>query len=199
MLSTLRDRLTLTPRAPAIPSPPPLGARASQPVLLRLLRSSVASCQFGSSRSALRRRAPTTTTASADFCPALAEQISRGKTRDLRSICPSHLRPPVRVTLGFGSTRSLTPRRSPRMRFVSLGPELCLQLPSHLASRRRRCRSARGSCHRAPRGLSPPSHFPVGFRLPVACASQRSAPCPAHEWGPASALPKRGEGREAPR
>ena len=36
------------------------------------------------------------------------------------------------------------------MRFVFLGPELCLQLPSHDASRHRSCCSARGSRHKSP-------------------------------------------------
>jgi hypothetical protein len=42
----------------------------------------------------------------------------------------------IRVTLGFASHGPLALASSPRMRFVFLGPELCLQLPSDPASRR---------------------------------------------------------------
>ena len=55
-------------------------------------------------------------------------EISQGKARDFRSICPPHLRP-----LGPGGFRAsglVAPSptsRSPLMRFVFLGPELCLR------------------------------------------------------------------------
>ena len=47
------------------------------------------------------------------------------------------------------------------MRFVFLGPGLCLQLPSHLASRRRGCCSARGSRHQGPQRTRTSWSLPV--------------------------------------
>ena len=64
-----------------------------------------------------------TTLASADFCSPCADlaaslacavspheagvQISEGKTRDLHPVYPSHIRPQVRMTSGFGGLRTL--------------------------------------------------------------------------------------------
>ena len=56
----------------------------------------------------------------------------------------------IRMTSGFRFFGPLALMLSPRIRFVFLGPELCLRLPPHLASRRRGCRSANGSRHQGP-------------------------------------------------
>lgn len=93
------------------------------------------------------------------------------------------------------------------MHFVYLRPGLCLQLPPHAPSRPR-CRTMLAyDPGRTPgvtptssavavrlgvpvikvsRGLSPPSHFPFGFRLPVLTPTSASASCPAHSGSPAS-------------
>jgi hypothetical protein len=74
-------------------------------------------------------------------------------------------------------------QRSPPMRFVFLRPGLCLGLPPYAASRWPHLPSARGSRHRAPRGLSPPSHFPVDFHLLVIQRQlRRCVPCLAHHY-----------------
>ena len=71
------------------------------------------------------------------------------------------------------------------MRFVFLGPGLCLQLPSDPASRRRPCCSAKSSGHHGLwRDSHPPSHFPARFPLPVPSTGSFSrcfAPCLAHQ------------------
>ncbi len=70
---------------------------------------------------------------------------------------PPHLRP-----LGPGGYRAsglFAPSptsRPPLMRFVFLGPELCLRLPSRVSSRSYGCRSARGSQPPGPPGDSHP-------------------------------------------
>jgi len=154
-------------------------APASQPSCLRLLRTSNGPYQFGSSCLALHRSCAAATTASADFCSSIArplslaspwadEQISRGKTRDFRPIYPPHIRPSGPGGIGL---RVSLPSRPPDGRL------LCGS-----------CSSGQGFAHsflptlprgnavavrlgvpatKAPRGLSPPSHFPVRFRSPV--------------------------------
>ena len=104
--------------------------------------------------------------ASADCCspirhlstsPAIKadSQLSQGKARDLRSIYLPHIR---RTSPDSHWIRVYMPSRPPvrrlSMRFVFLRPELCLQLPSHPASRRRSCCSARSS-----RLSGPPEDF----------------------------------------
>ncbi len=98
-------------------------------------------------------------------------EISQGKARDFRSIYPPHLRP-----LGPGGFRAsglVAPSptsRSPLMRFVFLGPELCLRLPSRVSSRSYGCRSARGSQPPGPPGDSHPlvtSRSAFASRLPL--------------------------------
>ena len=104
----LRDRSGL----PALLSAPPSGIECSVPV--RLLA-------FGPSPPCAAA-----TTASADFCPSITmalgvislaadEQISRGKTRDLRPIDSPHMRP-----LGPGATglRVFWPSRPPNGRLL---------------------------------------------------------------------------------
>jgi len=151
-------------------------ARASQPSCRRLLRSSDASCRCGSSCSALHHCAPAATTASADFCPAFTGQISRGKTRDLRSIYPSHLRPSVRVNIGL---RVSPPPRPPTSASYALRvPRAGALPPSFFPTPPRDDAVALRlgvPVTKAPRGLSPPSHFPLGFRLAVLCAIARAS------------------------
>jgi len=163
-------------------------ARASQPSCRRLLRSSDASCRCGSSCSALHHCAPAATTASADFCPAFTGQISRGKTRDLRSIYPSHLRPSVRVNFGL---RVSPPPPSPTdVRLLcascSSGRSFASELLPHPASRRRSCSSARGSCHQGPQRTFTSKSLPARLS-PRGSLRDRSrfAPCPAHGEGSA--------------
>ena len=67
--------------------------------------------------------------------PFADRQISRGKTRDFRSIHLSHLRPLVRMTSGFQLPSAFAHPTAASMRFVFLRPELCLQLPLHTPSR----------------------------------------------------------------
>jgi len=120
-------------------------------------------------------------------------QVSWGKTRDLRPIYPSHLHPPALDDFGLPFVSLLRPSVGCLMRFVFLGPGFCLQLLSHETSRSRSCLRLGVPVIWASRGLTPPSHVPVGFRLPVAsfgrlitatCQSSfRRAPCPAHETG----------------
>ena len=132
-------------------------------------------------------------------------QVSRGKTRDLRPIHPSQLRPVGLDDIGLPTTERSRPPTIACMRFVCLGPGLCLQLPPHVSSRPRfHAQLAHGSGRasgvipppsavavrlgvpviKVSRGLSPPSHFPVGFRLPVLTPTSASAPCPAHSGSP---------------
>lgn len=144
---------------------PRVGHGASQPRLLHLLSPAKGRPPSGAPCSALHRPVTPTTTASADFCrpfpapcsagstPAKAgagRQTSQGKTRDLRSIHLSHLRrhPPD----DFGLQVFWPPRPGvvASMRFLFVRPELCVQLPSDPASRRRPCCSASGSCHQGP-------------------------------------------------
>lgn len=73
-----------------------------------------------------------------------------------------------RMTWGFAYSWLLTHRPPPHIRFVLLGPRVCLHLPSDHISRYRPWCSARSSCHQGlQRDLHPPSHFPGRFRLPV--------------------------------
>jgi hypothetical protein len=112
-------------------------------------------------------------------CPASPFQaqgeISQGKARDLRSIYPPHLRP-----LGPECLRALglfapsPTSQTPPMRFVFLGPELCLQLPSRVSSRSYGCCSARGSRH-----SGPPGDFHPQVTSRSAFTSRLSAPVTA--------------------
>lgn len=76
---------------------------------------------------------------------------------------------------GFESFGPLAQLRSPRIHFVFLGPEFCLGLPSHPTSRQRSCLQLGIPTTKAPRGLSPLSHFLVRFRLPVDSAGLGAA------------------------
>jgi hypothetical protein len=100
-------------------------------------------------------------------------EISQGKTRDLRSIYPPHLRPLSPECLrASGLFAPSPPSQTPPMRFVFLGPELCLQLPSRVSSRSYGCCSARGSRHPGPPEdfhLQVTSRSAFAFRLPALC------------------------------
>ncbi len=74
---------------------------------------------------------------------------------------------PVRSAIGLRVEFAPSPTsRPPRMRFVFLGPELCLQLPPRGSSRSYDCCSARGSRHSGPPG---DFHPQVTSRLAFAC------------------------------
>ena len=78
--------------------------------------------------------------------PEAGPQLSQGKARDFRSIHLLHIRPTGPDDHWVSGFLVPSPTdRTPHMQFVFLRPELCLQLPSHPASRRRSCCSARGS------------------------------------------------------
>ena len=112
-------------------------------------------------------------------------QISQGKTRDLRSIYPPHIRPAGPDDIGL---RVYLPSRPPATRLVcgscSSGRSFaCGFLPT----------PPRGDAVavrlgvpviKASRGLSPPSHFPIRFRsrLPASPMTPRAMPG-AHTTG----------------
>jgi len=142
-----------------------VGRGTSHPRLLPLLSPSKGQAPSGAPCSALRRPVTPTTTASADFCrpipapcsagstPAKAgagRQTSQGKTRDLRSIHLSHLRRHPPDDIGLQVSWPPRPGVVASMRFLFVRPELCVQLPSDPASRRRPCCSASGSCDQGP-------------------------------------------------
>jgi len=110
-------------------------------------------------------------------CPASPFQalceISQGKARDLRSIHPPHIRPlGPECHRASGLLAPLPTSQTPPMRFVFLGPELYLQLPSRVSSRSYGCCSARGSRHSGPPGdshpqVTSPLVFTSGLSAPV--------------------------------
>jgi hypothetical protein len=118
-------------------------------------------------------------------CPASPFQassgISQGKARDLRSIRPPHLRPLGPECLRASGSMAPSPTsRTPPMRFVFLGPELCLQLPSRVSSRSYGCCSARGSRHSGP---PEDSHLQVTSRFTFAPRFLRPPHGgPRHAW-----------------
>ena len=111
-------------------------------------------------------------------------RISQGKTRDFRSIYPPHIRSSAPDDIGLSVFLPLCPTDVRLIRFVCLGPELCLWLLSHPALLRRSCHSARGSCHQGPQRTFTSKSLPVfAFAPRLSCASQnwRFAPCLAHK------------------
>lgn len=87
---------------------------------------------------------------------------------------------PVRMTLGFRFVCPFAHQTARLIRFVCLGPELCLWLLSHSASLRRSCHSARGSCHRGPQRTFTSKSLPVslslhGYLAPVKTGVSRHA------------------------
>jgi hypothetical protein len=120
-------------------------------------------------------------TAVAHLFPGAGRQASQGKTRDLRAIYLSHLRPhPSRVISGFGSMRPLARMRTPHMRWLFVRPALCLQLPSDPASRRRPCCSASGSHHQGPQRTCTSKSWPD--TNPAFRCSRTTRQCLAHAW-----------------
>ena len=104
---------------------------------------------------------------------------------------PPHLRFQVLDDFWASDCLAASPPSVASMRFVFLGSGPASGFLPTTSSRKQQLPSARSSRHQASRGLSPPSHIPVGFRLPVA-SFQRDvhyiehltfcwAPCPAHE------------------
>jgi len=85
------------------------------------------------------------------------------------------------MTLGFVLPSALAHRAAAFLWFVFLGPGLCLQLPLHLASRRRSCCSARSSCHQGLQRTFTSKSLPNRFSPPwLPAPVRRCAPCPAH-------------------
>ncbi len=96
------------------------------------------------------------------------EQISQGKTRDLRPIYPPHLRPTAPGGIGL---RVSWPPRPPDGRLLcgscSSGRGFaCSFLPTTPRDDAVAVR-LEVPATKASRGLAPPSHFPVRFRSPV--------------------------------
>ena len=85
------------------------------------------------------------------------EQTSRGKSRNLHRTYPPHIRSIDPGDIGLRMFWPPRPSIARLMRFVFLGPRLCLRLPSDPASRRRPCLQLGVPVTRAPRGLAPPS------------------------------------------
>jgi len=115
--------------------------------------------------------------ASADFWPSTLDgQTSRGKTRDFHPIHPPHLRPTGPGGIGL---RVCLPPRPPSGRLLcgsrSSGRGFaCSFLPTAPHDVAVAVRLGVPAT-KAPRGLSPPSHFPVRFRSPVESASHGAA------------------------
>ena len=91
------------------------------------------------------------------------------------------------MTWGFGHRRFLAHHPLPRLRFVSLGSDICLQLPSDPPSRWAPLLFGEEFLSsRPPRDLHPlvTSRLAFAFRLPA--PSWRCAPCLAHVGEPGS-------------
>ena len=168
-------------------------------------------CVYVGASNASRRLAPrvwpftavrAATMASADFCRASSAPrgaaSSRHASRSPRvrrvTFAPSTRRiyaAPVRMTSGFESSCPLAHQRcaSSAVRAPRAGalPAASFRPPS----RGRRCRSARGSCHRDPQRTCTSKSLPDSLSLSVASVqSGRYTPCLAH-------TKKRGEGQKA--
>ena len=74
---------------------------------------------------------------------------------------PPHLLRYPSMAMGFALSRRLTPIPQPSMRFVSLGSELCLRLPSDPTSRWAPLPSASSFHHQDLQGTSTPEHLPM--------------------------------------
>ena len=162
---------------------------ASQPVSPRLCAPSNGSGRFGSHRSALHDPS-IATTASADFCAPVPKpldfgstqagaQTSRGKTRDLHSMCLPHLHVVRSGDIGFGSRCPLAHRRraSHAIPVRQAGALPSASSPHRLTTYAVAVRLGI-PVTKASRGLSPPSHFPVRFRLPVVRCPKTSRAMP---------------------
>jgi hypothetical protein len=74
---------------------------------------------------------------------------------------PPHLLRHPLMAMGFTLSRRLTRMPQPSMRFVSLGSELCLRLPSDLASRQAPLPSASSFRHQDLQGTCTPKQLPM--------------------------------------
>ena len=87
-------------------------------------------------------------------------QTSPGKSDSLHPMYPPHLLNEARAVLDFVLCGKLVHSIQPRMRFLFIGSELCLRLPSDSTSRWTPLPLASGSHYQAHSGLSPPSYRP---------------------------------------
>jgi hypothetical protein len=108
------------------------------------------------------------------------EQISQGKARDRRSIHPPHIR---RASPDDSGLRVFVPSRPPALRLVcgscSSGRSFAcgfLPTPPHGDAVAVRLGVP---VIRVPRGLTPPSHFPIGFRYRLPAPANGAA---RHAW-----------------
>ncbi len=101
---------------------------------------------------------------SADFSWNIHE-TSQGKTHVFHTYARRIYVTPFCVRIGLWRYSPPNPNVTPRMRFLCIGPVICLRLPSAYASQRTPCRSASSSPYRANTGLPP----------------ARRAPCLAHK------------------
>ena len=115
-------------------------------------------------------------------CPKAKRGTSQGKSRDLRAICLSHLRPRLPSDIGLWVVWPPRPDAVASMRFLFVRPALCLQLPSDPVLRRRPCCSASGSHHQGPQRTFT-SKSSAGYH-PGLSALARPAPCLAHQIEP---------------
>lgn len=162
-------------------------APASQPSWLRLPQASNAPAPVRLLAFGPSPPCAAATMASADFCPPFAtplgvtslsagRQISRGKTRDLHPIYPPHIRPPGPGDHGL---RVFSPPCPPGERLLcgscssdrGFASSFLPTLPRDSAVAVRLGVPVTW----APRGLSPPSHFPASFRSPVDSAAHGAA------------------------
>jgi len=137
---------------------------------------------FGPSRLCTPLLWPRLTSARASPAPVGAtsfearEQISQGKTRDRRSIYPPHIR---RASPDDHGLRVFVPSRPPALRLVcgsySSGRSFACGFLS--TTRRRVAVAVRLGVPviEVPRGLAPPHHFPIRFRVSVDSASRGAA------------------------
>lgn len=107
------------------------------------------------------------------------DRLTRGATnRRLFSVYRCLLYDPLRVRVAldfFLLCRVVRPLR-PYMRFLFVGPELCLRLPSDSASRQTPLPLANASCYRARSGLSPPSCCPCRAHIGKSAAGIATIP-----------------------
>ena len=90
--------------------------------------------------------------------PLVSRQVSRPPRVRIAAFTPPppHLLHHLLMATGFALTRKLTPMIQPDMRFVFLGPELCLRLPSDSTSRWTPLPSANSFHHQDLQGTSTP-------------------------------------------
>ena len=129
---------------------------------------------------------------SADFCTAIRLSLDRPSTRQLHRsprvmrvtflLYPPHIQPSIPNDIGLWTPALPYPRltASDTVRVHRVRSLPSASFRSHLRVGTLAVR-LEVPVIKASKGLSPSSHFPVGFRLPVASASHwRYAPCLAH-------------------